>query len=158
MERLQTERLQLVLRGPAALRAELAAMRPEDRAQVSPDWLARAEAATEADPWLHGFTALDGWGAAVGQGGFKAPPSKGAVEIAYVVVPESQGQGYATEIAAALTEFAFRSPDVRVVRAHTLPDGIASQRVLEKCGFQLVGPMFDPEDGAVFRFEKQRTS
>ncbi len=39
------------------------------------------------------------------------------------------------------------------MRAHTLPDGIASQRVLLKAGFEKIGEVVDPEDGVVWRFE-----
>ena len=39
-------------------------------------------------------------------------------------------------------------------RAHTLPDAIASQRVLMKCGFEGVGETFDADDGLVARFER----
>jgi hypothetical protein len=40
------------------------------------------------------------------------------------------------------------------VCAHTLPDGIASQRALLKAGFQRTGEVVDPEDGLVWRFER----
>src|SRR6185503_4650545 len=43
---------------------------------------------------------------------------------------------------------------VRLVRAHTLPERNASTRVLEKNGFRLLGPIVDPEDGPVFRWER----
>jgi RimJ/RimL family protein N-acetyltransferase len=75
------------------------------------------------------------------------------VEIAYGIAPEEQGKGYATEAAKALVELARTFPEVRVIRAHTLPDGAASKRVLEKCGFQHTGEVIDPEDGLVWRFE-----
>jgi RimJ/RimL family protein N-acetyltransferase len=152
--RLRTARLELDLRSPDDLRADLAAMPPEMRAEVSPPWIARVEAAREADPWFHGFRALDGDGVAVGQGAFKGPPADGVVEVAYAVEPDREGQGYATEIAAALTTFALSRPEVEVVRAHTLAEGIASQRVLLKCGFERIGEVVDPEDGPVVRFEK----
>jgi RimJ/RimL family protein N-acetyltransferase len=78
------------------------------------------------------------------------------VEIAYAVEPQWQGMGYATEMAAALTAYALSRDDVSLVRAHTLVDGIASQRVLAKCGYRNVGEVVDPEDGTVLRFEKAR--
>jgi RimJ/RimL family protein N-acetyltransferase len=43
-----------------------------------------------------------------------------------------------------------------VVRAHTLPDGLASQRVLAKSGFRFVGEVVEPEDGLVHRYEVVR--
>jgi RimJ/RimL family protein N-acetyltransferase len=79
-----------------------------------------------------------------------------AVEIAYVINPECEGRGYATEAAEALVGFAFNSGDVRVVRAHTLPQSNASARVLTKSGFQRIGEVIDPEDGLVWRWERER--
>jgi [ribosomal protein S5]-alanine N-acetyltransferase len=155
MQKIRTARLELVLRSLEEWRAVLAAMPAEHLAQVSPEWLARMEAAAQPDPWLHGYTAFAD-GKVVGQCAFKSPPRDGMVEIAYAVEPECEGQGYATEMAAALTDFALASPQVDVVRAHTLVDGIASQRVLRKCGFLAAGEVQDPEDGTVARFEKRR--
>jgi ribosomal-protein-alanine N-acetyltransferase len=110
------------------------------------------------DPWMHGFSAVgQESGAAVGMGAFKGPPAGGMVEIAYAVNEEYQGQGYATEIAAALVEYALQHAEVDLVRAHTLLDGAASQRVLVKCGFEPVGEVVDPEDGLVRRFERRRS-
>jgi len=154
---LETVRLILKLDTPADLRAKIASMPPEVRAQLSADWLAKAEAAEEASPWVHGFSIfLTETNAPVGQCGFKGPPENGAVEIAYGVDPERQGKGYATEAAAALTNFAFTDDRVSVVRAHTLPEQNASTRVLTKCGFRRIGEVIDPEDGPVWRWEKTR--
>ena len=75
-------------------------------------------------------------------------------EISYGVNPDHQRKGYATEAAQALTAYAFRSGQVRVVWAHTLPEPNASTRVLTKCGFRRVGEVIDPEDGLVWRWEK----
>ena len=61
---------------------------------------------------------------------------------------------YATEAAKAMVKYAFASGEVRMVRAHTLPDSAASQRVLAKSGFRHVGEVVDPDDGLVWRFEK----
>jgi RimJ/RimL family protein N-acetyltransferase len=79
------------------------------------------------------------------------------VEIAYGIDPEHQGCGYATEAAAALVGIALADKRVTLVRAHTLPDGAASQRVLAKNGFALVGEVVDPEDGLVWRWELARS-
>jgi len=43
---------------------------------------------------------------------------------------------------------------VRTVRAHPLPQPNASTRVLTKCGFQRIGEVIDPEDGLVWRWER----
>lgn len=91
----------------------------------------------------------------IGSAGFKGPPdSAGMAEIAYGIVPGFQGHGYATEAAAALVAFAFASRQVRLVRAHTLPEANASTRVLLKCGFRHLGTVVDPDDGPVWRWER----
>jgi [ribosomal protein S5]-alanine N-acetyltransferase len=125
---------------------------------VSPDWLAALRVSPGHDPWRHGFFVVyRGTGAAIGCAGFKGPPdSTGTVEIAYGIAPTFEGQGYATEAAAALVAYAFATPRVEVVRAHTLPTANASTRVLAKCGFRRVGTVVDPEDGTVWRWERTR--
>lgn len=153
---LETPRLRLVLRTRDETSAAIAQLKPDERAAVSPAWLAQLEASSAADPWIHGFTLVDrANGGVVGQCGFKGPPgTDGVVEIAYGIASEHQGKGYATEAAAALTDYAFRQREVRVVRAHTLPETNASTQVLTKCGFRRVGEVMDPEDGLVWRWEK----
>ena len=157
-ECLQTKSLKLVLHGPKEALAAIKAMSPEDRAQVSPEWLARLETASQPDPWVHGFgVTLRNGDVEVGSAGYKSRPTgDGVVEIAYGIAPEHQGKGFATEVAAALTAYAFQSGLVRVVCAHTLPEPNASTRVLTKCGFRFMGEVIDPEDGLVWRWEKKQ--
>ncbi|WP_075093496.1 GNAT family N-acetyltransferase [Planctomyces sp. SH-PL14] len=149
-----TGSIQLVPHTREGLLAMVAAMDPADRAQVSPDWLARVQATEVPDPWVFGFQAvLRETGVAVGTGGFRTPPTDGSVEIAYGIDAEYRGQGYATETAAGLTRFALASGRVTTVFAHTLPEPNASTRVLTKCGFRKTGDVIDPEDGLVWRWE-----
>lgn len=138
------------------VRANLNAMDSATRAQISADWWAKFEQSAFEDPWIHGFSLLMSDGTNVGIGSFKGPPTNGVVEIAYAILPQHQGRGYATAAASAMVDYAFRSAEVRMVIAHTLPDGAASQRVLQKAGFRHVGEVVDPEDGLVWRFEIQR--
>ena len=153
---MQTKSLKLVLQTIEEARAEFEALSPADRAHVSADWLARLGALTSADPWTLGFRLVHRDSeTVVGSAGFKGPPTAdGVVEIAYGLAPEHQGKGYATEAAAALVSYAFSHEQVRMVRAHTLPEPNASTRVLTKCGFRRVGEVIDPEDGLVWRWEK----
>ena len=155
MLELQTDRLALVLQTTDDVERMIAAMSEYERAQISADWLARVRASNAADPWLHGFRVVHrDTGGALGSCSFKGPPVDGVVEIAYGIHSAEQGRGYATEVAQALFDYACSRDGVRLVRAHTLPDAPASKRVLEKCGFRYVGETFDPEDGAVCRFER----
>ena len=155
---IETERLTLKLDSLEEARAGIAALPEEIQVQLSPDWLALLEAATEADPWVLGFSVVRRSDeAVVGTCGFKGPPSaEGVVEIAYATEPDQQGKGYATEAATAATAWAFQNEDVRLVRAHTLPETNASTRVLTKCGFTHTEEVIDPDDGPVWRWEKTR--
>jgi RimJ/RimL family protein N-acetyltransferase len=173
---LDTPRLTLLAYTPAQLLAlieqpdqfeEIAALTPADglrgfyvSGEVSPQWLESLRNAAEQgggpNPWRHGFFIIEkASGEIVGGAGFKgAPDPDGMVEIAYGVVPSREGRGYATEAAFALVHFACSEPRVRTIRAHTLPQANASTRVLTKCGFVHIGPVVDPEDGPVWRWER----
>lgn len=124
---------------------------------VSPAWLERLRAATvDRDPWQFGFVVLETMtGVALGMASFKGPPDDdGVVEIAYGIAPAYRGRGYATEAAGGLVEYASRDERVRRIRAHTLPERNASTSVLTRAGFELRGAVDDPEDGLVWRWER----
>jgi [ribosomal protein S5]-alanine N-acetyltransferase len=152
---LECENLRLVVSDPAAVLAWVDSMSPDDRAEVSAEWLDRVRKTTVADPWICGFNMVHReTGVALGSCAFKGPPgSDGVVEIAYGVKPEHQGKGYATEAAAGMVKYAFASGRVHTVRAHTLREHNASTRVLGKCGFTRIGEVVDPDDGLVWRWE-----
>jgi RimJ/RimL family protein N-acetyltransferase len=154
---LRTKNLKLVPQTLQEVLAMVEAMTPSEKAELSADWLARLRDSTPPDPWTLGFSMVHlNSDAVVGKCGFKGPPAAdGMVEIAYGVSPEYQGKGYATEAAQSMTDYAFSSGKVRVVRAHTLPDPNASTRVLTKCGFRRIGEVIDPEDGLVWRWERE---
>ena len=122
--------------------------------QVSLDFHRRVRSRA---PW-HSYFGIDSDGnRLVGVCSFKGNPNEsGTVEISYGTVPGFEGLGFATEMAAALTEIAIASPEVRHVIAHTLPEENASGRVLQKIGMRNVGEVMDPEDGKVWRWELKR--
>ncbi len=124
--------------------------------EVSPAWIQKLRASSGPDPWTYGFAVVDRESrSVVGNAGFKGPPDQqGMVEIAYGIVPDYEGRGYATEAAALLVRFASGNSEVRLIRAHTLPTTNASTRVLTKCGFDKVGEVVDPDDGLVWRWER----
>lgn len=86
---------------------------------------------------------------------FKGPQSKGIVEIGYGMVPGYEGQGYMTEAAKTLIDWAFLQKDVYTIRAETEENNTASQRVLEKLGFVRNGA---GEEGPLFFLKKPTTS
>lgn len=150
---LETPRLRLVLESTEAVLARIERLSLADRAEVSPEWLARMRAAPPS-PWTHGFAIVDSaTGSMIGGCGFKGPPDDdGVAEIAYGIDADHRGRGYAKEAAAALVKFALDA-GTRVVRAHTKLENGASARVLASCGFVPLGEVMDSEDGLVRRWE-----
>ena len=124
--------------------------------EVSQSWLDRLRSASDPNPFEFGFAVVErSGGLVVGAAGFKGPPdAQGVVEIAYGIVPSREGRGYATEAALALVAFASADARVRRIRAHTLPMTNGSTTVLTRCGFEHVGAIEDPEDGLVWRWER----
>lgn len=152
----QTKNLKLVLQTREEVRAYIEQLQPHEKAGLSAAWLSLLDGSSSIDPWIHGVVLVRrATDSVIGKCAFKGPPgADGAVEIAYVVAPAYRGKGYATEAAEALASYAFGSGQVRVVRAHTLPEPNASTRVLTKSGFRRVGEVIDPDDGLVWRWRQ----
>jgi [ribosomal protein S5]-alanine N-acetyltransferase len=76
-------------------------------------------------------------GEMVGRGGlqFTYVPDLSEIEAAWAIVPERWGEGLATELALATVDVAFNRLGLLRIIALTLPDNIASRRVMEKAGF-----------------------
>ena len=92
---------------------------------------------------------------AVGMTGCKGfPDATGTVEIGYGINEADWGRGYATEIVAAFVAWLTARADVSRITAETLPDGFASQRVLQKCGFTHTGTREDADDGTVWTWAR----
>lgn len=74
---------------------------------------------------------------------FRVDESAGHAEIASWLAPEAQGEGYGTETAALLLDYAFDERRLHRVRARALDTNTASQRLLEKLGFTHEGVQRD---------------
>jgi RimJ/RimL family protein N-acetyltransferase len=68
------------------------------------------------------------------------PNAEGQVMLGYFTDKKFENAGFATEALGRLLDWVFLNPAVESVAADTLPDGLASQRVLQKNGFQPAGP------------------
>jgi RimJ/RimL family protein N-acetyltransferase len=75
--------------------------------------------------------------ALVGRGGLNLTIAggAGAVEVGWAVAPERWGSGLGTEIGAAAVAVARSDLGLGELVSYTLPDNIASLRVMEKLGF-----------------------
>jgi [ribosomal protein S5]-alanine N-acetyltransferase len=101
-----------------------------------------ASLSAKVDHWdRHGFglwLARDRHtGETVGRGGLQYTYASGldAVEVAWTITPRRWRQGLGTELARAALHVAFERLDLLEVVAMTLPDNLASRRVMEKAGF-----------------------
>ena len=128
--------------------------------RVAPDYLAFPEslAYVVPDPAWSAHLIIDpDSNELVGFGGYKGPPRDNTVEIGYSLSPEHQHKGHATRASQEWIRRA-RAAGVTTVLAHTLPEPSASTRVLERCGFVMVGETTDPdhpeEEIVVWRWER----
>ncbi len=92
----------------------------------------------------------------VGLCGFKALPSgDGEIEIGYGVAASRRRRGHATAAVGAVIEAARNDPAIRTVIALTALGNVASQRVLDRNGFERVGVRVDDDESDVFLWRKR---
>lgn len=89
----------------------------------------------------------------VGTCAYKSPPLLGEIEIAYFTFPEYEGQQIATRMVQHLIDIAVKN-GVVIIKAQTLPEANASNRILEKLGFSFTGSVNHPEDGHVWEWRR----
>ena len=96
--------------------------------------------------------------AMVGMVNFHGPPgvndieAAGAAELGWTVFPAHRRQGYATETARRLMDWARDEYGVRRFISSTTPDNAPSLRVHEKLGFRRTGQVVDGE--IIFEVER----
>jgi [ribosomal protein S5]-alanine N-acetyltransferase len=115
-------------------------------------------AADSTEVGWHRYIALrhDGSRTLIGtMGGFRKAETPEECEVGYSVVPEFQGNGYATEATQAMMEWALAHPYLRAISAQTFPSLPKSIRVMEKCGMEFAGA--GDEEGTV-RYRLRRTA
>ncbi|MES2655619.1 MAG: GNAT family N-acetyltransferase [Bacteroidota bacterium] len=79
------------------------------------------------------------------------PDKNGEVMIGYYIDKKYENKGYATEATSCLIQWMSENPDLKSIIADTLPDGIQSQKVLQKAGFKLLGSV---EEGIRWIYSK----
>ncbi|NEQ42856.1 MAG: GNAT family N-acetyltransferase [Leptolyngbya sp. SIOISBB] len=86
------------------------------------------------------------------------PHDQATVEIMYAILPQARRQGYATEVAAAITRWALTDMGYRRAIAPIDPAHPASQAVVIKAGFTdcgLVQNPASPDPKRLFVFEQE---
>ena len=129
---------------------------PEHNDAHTRDWM-RSFLAAHPDEPGYGFWYIVAGGRLVGMCGYKGPPDgMGTVEIGYSLIEAEQRKGYGSAATAGLVERAFRDSRVMSVAGETLPALEASQKVMIRNGFRLVGSRTDDEAGEILRFVRSR--
>ena len=166
---IRTRRLDLVLLTRGWLDAYVAGDTPPDLGFDDPDQvlrgseglvrmrIAQLDADPSQEPWLLRMLVVRGTGRgrAIGYANFHSgPDERGMVEIGYRVEAHLRGQGYATEAAAAMWDWAGRH-GARVLRASIAPHNAPSIALVRRAGFQRVGEQIDDIDGLEVIWERE---
>lgn len=81
----------------------------------------------------------------IGMCGVMRKPWLDGPDLAYAMLAEASGRGYASEAAAAVVSHAHRSVGLDRLIAIVVPDNAASKRVLQKLGFRADGRVTSPD-------------
>lgn len=101
-----------------------------------------------AAPYLLRMAVLRSKGIIIGSAGFHdRPDASGMIEIGLGIVPDWQGQGFATELLAGMWGWVVRQQGVRVLRYTVSPDNLPSQAIIAKFKGVRRGQQIDEEDG-----------
>jgi RimJ/RimL family protein N-acetyltransferase len=169
MDIIRSPRLELVAMSPdflsASLRDDLESASRLINLSVPPDWLetkwlmelrlAKIRANPALEPWLLRAIGLREKRTMIGFIGFHTLPgaeylnsyAPGSVEFGYTIFPDFRKQGYASEAAQALMDWANREHGVTRFVVSISPENEPSLRLAQKFGFHKVGTVMDPEDG-----------
>ncbi len=72
----------------------------------------------------------------IGYGGLHYKERGGNINISYIIRPEFQKKGYGYETSIGLLQYGFNKLNLHKIVAEIDPDNKASQKLIEKCGFQ----------------------
>ena len=145
---IQTERLRIYPASRDQMEDMIASEENEDLKKAYAEMLSGCLQHPDAWDWYAMWRIEQKDGTPVGDLCFKGLGENGAAEIGYGILEEYQQKGYATEAVLAVCSWALQHEACLSVEAETDPGNVASQRVLEKCGFRpngtygLEGPRF----------------
>jgi len=115
-------------------------------------------AGSEGEGWGPWLIVDRGTREALGSCGLRGKPDfAGAVEMGYSLYPRFERQGYATEAARAVAEWALEQPGVTAVRATIPAWHTPSLRVAEKLGMRQVATAHDDKEGEILVFEVRKS-
>ena len=167
---MRSEHLDLVWMSPEFTQANLSGSLDEARriigAELPAGWpdedtlywlgrrLKRMTDDPEEAPWLTRAMLRRSDGAFIGSIGFHSKPNElGQAELGYGVEPHYRRQGYASEAALALIDWARREHGIQRFVVSVSPSNGPSLGMAAKLGFQRIGTQMDEIDGEEYVFE-----
>lgn len=136
---IKTDRIKICLAGREQMECIIAAEKDEETKQAYTQMLEGSLSHPEECEWYAMWLIEKDDGTHIGDLCFKGIESGRNPEIGYGILEEFRGHGYAAEAVRLALDWAFRHENINAVEAETAPGNIASQRVLQKCGFQRNG-------------------
>jgi RimJ/RimL family protein N-acetyltransferase len=137
----ETKRIRIYPASRAQMENMIASERDDDLKKAYGEMLEGSLAHPKERKWYALWMIEKADGTHIGDLCFKGCDTDRNPEIGYGILEAFQGRGYAAEAVGLALQWAFRHPEIKAVEAETDPDNIASQRVLEKCGFRPMGIM-----------------
>ena len=68
-------------------------------------------------------------------GHYRIQPEHYRAEVGYMILPEFQGQGITTEAVQCVVSYGFNTMQLHSLEGVIDPENVASEKVLQKCGF-----------------------
>ncbi|WP_309085540.1 GNAT family N-acetyltransferase [Chelativorans sp.] len=93
-------------------------------------------------------------GEVVGLCSITRPPQAGTIDIGYGIAPSRHRRGIATRAIGHVVSWAHSRPEIAIVTAETGRANQASQSVLIRNGFVVIGERIDPEDGELICWQR----
>ncbi|MBO2616678.1 GNAT family N-acetyltransferase [Shewanella algae] len=114
---------------------------PEPQEQIKAKFEQRSQPwRYESGDWLTLVIEELGSDCFVGLTGFYCvDPELAQAEVGYLLHPDMQGKGYATESLRGVIDWGCLSFNIHKFIGHCANDNLASVKVMEKCGFELEG-------------------
>ncbi len=104
---------------------------PENLIDAKPWFMEKLYEDNSNAEWLNWYVVEKEINSLIGSIGFLGKPnSKGEAEIGYSILPAFRKNGYAKEAVKMITEWAIENEEIRLLIAKTLPENLASQKVL----------------------------
>ena len=150
---LTTKRLCIRLTTDAEMQALIDSAEDEGLKLAYTEMLTMARENPDSRPWFTAWFIENAAGERAGELCFKGLSPDGMTEIGYGILPEFQGNGYATEAVKTVAQWALSQPGVRCITAETEANNAASQKVLAKAGFTATGEY--GEEGPLFALMRQ---